>query len=84
MSYATIFWLRRKSLYRFYTCNTGRYEVVQIVCRENGAHCRFLAGEGWRSISLAKAPAQVCKKETKTLSKNTRQTPEESWKKSAV
>jgi hypothetical protein len=84
LSYAAVFWLCRKSLYWLYACDTGRYEVVQVVCGENGAHCRAMAGEGWRSINLADAPAQVCKKEVKTLSKHTMQTQEESWKKTAV
>ena len=30
--------LHWKSLYRLYACNARRYEVVQVICREDGAH----------------------------------------------
>lgn len=37
-SYTTVFWLCWKCLYGFDTRDAGRYEVVQVICRENGAH----------------------------------------------
>ena len=44
----------RKSFYRFYTCDSRRYEVVQVVCREYGAHDELLVqGDGGAQVGDA-------------------------------
>jgi hypothetical protein len=49
-THIVIFWLRRECLYGLYARDTRRYEVVQVVCGEDGAH-RVL-GAGWGGKTL--------------------------------